>query len=137
MKNAPLLFHTQISSQGKRYRDSQTSHSYVTACVGSSVSLLYSCLGREDMWSVEGPMLPQGAKTLKDSRPGESSYTNSSLLPTSTALRKAPFLSLLFPPHGFEAAHKGKCCPYSHCMEGCLRESKQKASETLARKLCV
>lgn len=40
------------------------------------------------MRSSEGPMLSQEAKTLKDFRLGESSYTNPSLFPTSAVLRK-------------------------------------------------
>lgn len=79
--------------------------------------------GKVVMRSSEGPMLPQGAKTLKDFRLGESSYTNPSLIPTSAVLRKTLFLALDFPSVAFEVAHNGRCCPYPHCMWGCLREA--------------
>jgi len=105
-----------------------------TAMLHLTLAALYSwCThtweGKVVMRSCEGLMLPQGAKALKDFRLEDSSYTNSSLIPTSAVLRKAPFLALLFPFLGFEEAHKRTCCPYSHCTRGCLRESKQKASE--------
>lgn len=102
-----------------------------TAMLCPTLAALYSCCThawKVVMRSGEGLMLPQL---------GESSYTNPSLIPTSAVLRKALFLALLFPSLGFEAAHKGRLSPYSHCVWGCLRESKQKASEIPSWKLCV